>query len=31
MTDAQAVTETKLDKEVLSSDSPVLVVFWAEC
>ena len=30
MTDAQAVTEETFDQEVLSSDTPVLVDFWAE-
>ena len=30
MTDAQVVTEETFDQEVLSSDTPVLVDFWAE-
>ncbi len=30
MSDAQAVTEETFDQEVLSSDTPVLVDFWAE-
>ena len=30
MTDAQAVTEESFEAEVLSSDTPVLVDFWAE-
>jgi thioredoxin 1 len=30
MTDALAVTEESFEQEVLSSDTPVLVDFWAE-
>jgi thioredoxin len=30
MADAQVVTEESFDQEVLSSDTPVLVDFWAE-